>query len=108
MLVIIKLIELTGIISKHWIYYAEHNNTKYYFISQYRDVMPAKRKRTHQTIQQNLIKLIKNQNWLGAKLINWGSSRPTKWIHFTKRLENATLYKQYGIRQKKRSPVSEI
>ena len=61
MFVFIKLIELTGIISKHWIYYAEHNNTKYYFIAPYWDTMPAKEKRKHQTIQQNLIKCIKDK-----------------------------------------------
>ena len=67
MFVFIKLLELTGIVSKYWIYHAEHNNTKYYFIALYRDVMSAKRKRTHQTVQQNLIICTKDQNRLVTK-----------------------------------------
>ena len=52
-------------------------NTKYYFAALYFHAMPAN-KRTHKTINQNLIKCISVQNRLGTKLIKWDSSRQTK------------------------------
>ena len=39
-------------------------------------------KRTSPKIQQNLMKCIKEQSLSETKLINWDSSRPTKWIYF--------------------------
>ena len=49
-------------------YYARHNNTKYYLIASY---LLRKRAniRTCQKIQQNLTKCIKVQNQSGTKLI---------------------------------------
>ena len=41
-------------------YYTVIEISKYYFIASYRDAMPTNN-RTHQTIQQNLIKSIKVQ-----------------------------------------------
>ena len=35
MLVLLKLSKLTWVISKNWIYYAVHRNTKYYLIASY-------------------------------------------------------------------------
>ena len=45
-----------------------HNNTKYYLIASYLLGKPAN-SRTHQKIQQNLMKCIKVQNQSGTKLI---------------------------------------
>ena len=52
MLVFIKLTEFIGIISKYLVCYAEHNNTKYYFIHHIEMQYQHKGKRTHQAIQQ--------------------------------------------------------
>ena len=84
MLVLLKLRELTWIISKNWIYYAAHNNTKYYLIASYLLGKPTN-SRTRQKIQQNLMKCIKVQNQSGTKLIKWDSSRSIKWIYFVKK-----------------------
>ena len=81
MLVLLKLRELTWIISKIWIYYVAHNNTKYYLIASYLLGKPTNN-RTRQKIQQNLMKWIKVQNQSGTKLIKWDSSRPIKWVYF--------------------------
>ena len=48
-------------------YYAAHNNTSYYLIASY--FLEITNNRTHQKIQQNLMKCIKVQNQSGTKLI---------------------------------------
>ena len=78
---LLKLWELTWIISKFWMYYAAQNNTKYYFIASYLLGKPTNN-RSRQKILQNMMKCIKEQNQSGVKLINWTSSRPSKWIYF--------------------------
>ena len=55
----IKKINLNNI--KNWIYYTAHNNTKYYLIASYLLGKPTN-SRTHQKIQQSLVKFIKEQN----------------------------------------------
>ena len=80
---LLKLRELTWIISKIWIYYVAHNNTKYYFIASYLLGKPTN-SRTRQKIHQNLMKCIKVQNQSGTNLIKWDSSRSIKWIYFFK------------------------
>ena len=84
MLVLLKLRELSWIISKIWIYYAAFNNTKYYLIASYLLWKPTN-SRTRQKIQQNLMKCIKEQNQSGTKLIKWDSSRSIKRIYFVKK-----------------------
>ena len=59
-----KLRELTWLISKNWIYYAAHNNAKYYLIASYL-LWNQTNNRTHKKIQQNLMKCIKVQNRSG-------------------------------------------
>ena len=49
-------------------YYAAHNNAKYYLIASYLLEKPTN-SRTRQKIQQNLMKCIKVQNQSGTKLI---------------------------------------
>ena len=51
------------------------NNTKYYLIASYLLGKPTNN-RARKKIQQSLMKCIKDQNWLGTKLINWDSSWP--------------------------------
>ena len=99
-LFLLKLRELTWIISKIWMYYARHNNTKYYLIASYLLGKPTN-SRTRQKIQQNLMKCIKVQNQSRTKLIKWDSSRSIKWIYFVKkRLIDNALHKHYEINQK--------
>ena len=62
----VKRINLNDI--ENWIYYAVHNNTKYYLISFYLLGKPTN-SRTRQKIHQNLMKCIKVQNQSGTKLI---------------------------------------
>ena len=59
----VKRINLNNI--KIWIYYAAHNNTKYYLIAPYLLGKPTN-SRTRQKIQQNLMKCIKVQNQSGT------------------------------------------
>ena len=99
MLFWLKLRELTWIISKIWIYYAAHNNTKYYLVASYLLGKPTN-SRTRQKIHQILMKRIKVQNQSGTKLIKLDSSRSIKWIFFLRLVDNA-LHKHYGINQKK-------
>ena len=77
MLVLLKLSNLTWVISKNWIYYAAHNNTKYYLIASYL-LGKSKNNRTRQKILQNLMKCIIEQIRSGTKQINWDSSRQKK------------------------------
>ena len=49
-------------------YYARHNNTKYYLIASYLLRKPTN-SRTRPKIQQDLMKCIKVQNQSGTKLI---------------------------------------
>ena len=63
---LLKLRELTLIISKACIYYDDYNNTKYFFIASYRDAISTNNIK-YQSIQQNLIKCIKVQNELTTK-----------------------------------------
>ena len=72
MLVLLKLRELTWIISKNWIFY---------LIASYLIGKPTNNS-TRQKIQQNLMKFIKEQNRSITKLINWDSSKPNKLIYF--------------------------
>ena len=58
-------------------YYAAHNNIKYYLIALYLLGKPTNN-RISQKIQQSLMKCIKVQNQSGTKLIKWDSSRPIK------------------------------
>ena len=81
---LLKLRELTWILSKILIYYVEYNNTKYYLIASYLLGKPTNN-RTSQKILKNLMKCIKVQNQSGTKLIKWDSSRPSKWIYFVKK-----------------------
>ena len=55
----LKLIELSFIIYKNSIYNDVHSNTKYYLSASDLLANPVKAKRTHQEIQQSLIKSIK-------------------------------------------------
>ena len=75
----IKRINLNNI--ENWMYYAAHNNTKYYLIASYLQGKPTN-SRTRQKMQQNLMKFIKVQNQSGTKLIKWDSSRSIKWNYF--------------------------
>ena len=52
MLVLQKLRELIWIVFKNLIYYAAHNNTKYYLVASYLLVKPTNNT-TRQKIQQN-------------------------------------------------------
>ena len=82
-------------------YYAAHNNTKYYLIASYLLGKPTNNI-ISQKIQQILMKGIKVQNQSGTKLIKWDSSRSIKWIYFVKkRLIDNALRKHYEINQKK-------
>ena len=62
-------------------YYARHNNTKYYYIASYFLGKPTNN-RARQKIQLNLMKFIKVQNRSGIKLMNRDSLRPSKWVSF--------------------------
>ena len=42
---LLKIKKISIMISRNGIYYAVHNNTKYYFVASYRDAMPAKKKK---------------------------------------------------------------
>ena len=104
---LLKLRELTWIISKFCIYYKAFNN-KYYLIASYLLGKPTN-SRTRQKIQQNLMKCIKVQNQSGTKPIRWDSSRSIKWIYFVKkRLVDNALHKNImeSIRRKIVSLIS--
>ena len=68
-LFLLKLIELTLIISKNWIYYAVHITLSVISLHRIFFAKPANNK-THHTIQQNLIKYKQVQSRLGTKSNN--------------------------------------
>ena len=74
------------------IYYAAHNNTKYYLIASYLFEKPTNN-RTREKIQQNLMKCIKEQNKSETKLLTEALQDQVNESILLKRLEDTALHK---------------
>ena len=100
MLVLQKLRELIWIVFKNLIYYAGHNNTKYYLVVSYLHGKPTNN-RIRQKIQQNLMKCIKEQNRSGKSSLIETLQDQVNESFFAKMIKETTLHKHYGVNQKK-------